>query len=266
MVTGQELTGAIVENGLKGSLIALHSSLRSFGHLQGGAETLIRAFIDQGCTLLVPTFTYLNEARVQRHILQNAAPHTSAAFANPGPGYSPDENDIVKSMGAVPAQLLQNPDRKRGSHPLNSFAALGPFASELIAEQSLLNVYGPYKRMYEQPPAFVLLIGVDLTSTTPIHFAEEKAGRRLFRRWGKQDGGTVECQVGSCSQGFNRLFPVIQPLERLIWVGKSDWRIYPFRSFIDQISAAIQQDAAITHCGDSSCTRCADAMLGGPVL
>ena len=49
---------AIESTGLANSVIALHSSLKSFGHLEGGAETVVRAFLDTGCTLVVPTFTY----------------------------------------------------------------------------------------------------------------------------------------------------------------------------------------------------------------
>jgi aminoglycoside N3'-acetyltransferase len=266
MITGSQLKEVIQEAGLSGSTIALHSSLSSFGSLQGGAQALIEAFLAQGCTLLVPTFTYLNEAQVERQIPQNGQPHSAAAFAIPGPGYDPQENDIVKSMGAVPARLLAAAGRKRGNHPLNSFAALGPLAEALIEEQAPLNVYGPYQRMYDHPPAFLVLVGVDLTSATPVHFAEERAGRRLFRRWGKQGGQTVECQVGSCSQGFNRLLPIVQPIERQVQAGQSLWRVYPLAEFIDRISAAMRAGPQITHCEDDECPRCADAVRGGPLL
>jgi aminoglycoside 3-N-acetyltransferase len=101
----------------------------------------------------------------------------------------------------------------RGNHPLNSFSAIGPLADELIRTQSLLNVYGPLQALYKHPATYMVLIGVDLTKATPIHFAEEKAGRRLFRRWAKLLDGTVhEVAVGSCSEGFNNLAPAVKEL------------------------------------------------------
>ena len=88
----------------------------------------------------------------------------------------------------------------------------------------------------------MLLIGVGLTRTTPIHFGEEQAGRRLFRRWAKQaDGTAIEVEVGSCSDGFDHFDPVVSGIEKTIRVGDSRWRMFPFKPFIDTIAAAIQR-------------------------
>ena len=53
----------------------------------------------------------------------------------------------------------------RGTHPLNSFAALGPLADKLISAQSSSDVYGPIRELaaYE---GLILLIGALPTAPT----------------------------------------------------------------------------------------------------
>ena len=152
------------------------------------------------------------------------------------------------------------------NHPLNSLCGLGPMAEGLIAEQKPLDVYGPYKKMYADDNAYIVLAGVDLTKSTPIHFAEEKSGRQLFRRWGLSDNQKIESEVGSCSNGFENLRPVVKDIETEIVVGCSTWRVYPFRTFINMTVQAMHNDPQITHCENRQCTRCNDAIKGGPIL
>jgi aminoglycoside N3'-acetyltransferase len=265
-VTFSSLKSIIEKAELHNSALAIHSSLNSFGYLEGGAQTLIAAFLDAGCTLFAPAFTYGNQAPVQREIPQNGSTPLLFLSREPEWGFDPQNNEISKSMGAIPASILATPGRARGAHPLNSFTAVGPLSEELISKQAPLDVYGPYKRLYRLPRSYVLLIGVDLRTATPIHYAEERAGRRLFRRWGKYMGRTVECQVGSCSAGFNHLLPFVQPVERVHKVGKSLWRLYPFLEFIDLIASAIQSKPMITRCQEPGCKNCVDAARGGPLL
>ena len=70
---------------------------------------------------------------------------------------------------------------------------------------------------------------------------------------------------GGCSEGFENLAPALAHLEQRVTVGKSLWRIYPFREFVDAAAAEIRRDPSITHCGDPDCVRCNDAVKGGPL-
>jgi len=56
VVTEQDIHHALRTLGLPGQVVCLHSSLRSFGHVAGGANAVVRVFLDEGCTILVPTF------------------------------------------------------------------------------------------------------------------------------------------------------------------------------------------------------------------
>ena len=263
----QDILEAIRRHDLAGSVICLHSSLKSFGLLEGGPETLIRAFVDSGCTLVVPTFTYECEVAPSagRVIPQNG--HSKDDRYDEAIPFRPESAMISADMGRIPARLLELEGHLRSSHPLNSFAAIGPLAEEILAAQDLLDVYGPYERVDTLAKAFVVLAGVGLRSTTPVHFAEERAGRRMFRRWAKApDGSIVEVEVGSCSDGFNRLDPLVEPIGVKTQVGPSPWRIYPFHTFVETLANAIRQDQTLTHCANPDCARCNDATRGGPIL
>jgi aminoglycoside 3-N-acetyltransferase len=265
-----EILEAIERSDLSGRVVCLHSSLGSFGPVEGGADAVIGAFLTAGCTLIVPTFTYACQAPPPAGWSVEQNGEIPGRFVNREPPEVFDRNGwqiTREEMGAIPAQALRRPEHLRGSHPTDSFTGLGPLAAGLIAEQSPLNVFGPLKRMYAGPPARLVLAGVGLTAATAIHFAEELSGRRLFRRWGRVAGGAdIEVMEGGCSEGFENLAPALAHLEQRVTVGKSLWRIYPFREFIDAAAAAIRRDPSITHCGDPDCARCNDAVKGGPLI
>jgi len=56
-LTRDDLRHALRELDLAGQAVFVHSSLRSFGYVSGGAEAVVRAFLDEDCTMLVPTFS-----------------------------------------------------------------------------------------------------------------------------------------------------------------------------------------------------------------
>jgi hypothetical protein len=123
------------------------------------------------------------------------------------------------------------------------------------------------KQSYDDPAAYIVLAGVGLTKATPIHLAEERSGRRLFRRWAKMaDGTELEVEEGGCSEGFENLAPYVKAVEKQTRVGESLWRIFPLRGFIDAIVPVLRENPSITHCENENCARCNDAVRGGPLL
>lgn len=180
--------------------------------------------------------------------------------------FTPGSNLVNKGMGVIPATLLQRPGRVRGNHPLNSFTALGPLAEELVREQAPLDVYAPLRAL-AQLNGDVLLMGVGLDKLVLLHLAEAIAGRNLFRRWYRDAGGTVrQAEVGSCSQGFGQFSRALAPLFQVDGVGESSWLIASAADVLVAAAAAIRRDPEVTHCGDSACLRCEDAVAGGPLL
>jgi len=266
-VTRDDIRRGIRDLGLGERTLIVHSSLRSFGRVGGGSGTVVEAFVDEGCTLLVPTFaaSIFGLAAPEGMRPERNGYDYGAAHESPGRGriFSTAGNEISPSMGAIPAAVLARPDRLRGDNPLCSFGAVGPRA-ELVREQRPLDVYAPL-RILTARDGLALLIGVGLERMTLIHLAEERAGRTLFRRWANAaDGLPTEVEVGSCSDGFGNLEPVLGALARETTVGKSRWRAFPARAVLDAAAEAIRGDPEITKCGSARCLRCRDAAAGGP--
>ena len=261
--------------GVSGRPLCVHASLRSFGWVAGDAPTIITGLLEAGCTLLVPTFSWDTFAVAP-------PPHQGLAQNGTSPGYyetlqqtpsgvariyAPDAPDLDRAdMGALPAAVLAMPGRVRGSHPLCSFAAVGPLANELVAVQQPLQVFAPLRALAEAGGS-VVLMGVGLTAMTLIHLAEQLAGRNPFRRWANgPDGQPMAVEVGGCSDGFGKFAPILAPVMQSTVVGQSRWRVYPAQEMLERTAQTIRNEPTMTHCGRADCNRCDDAVLGGPIL
>ena len=253
--------------GLAGQPVCIHSSLRSFGQR---VEGLLEAFLQSGCTVLAPTFSDMYEAPpVPEYMPENngAGDYSyfySKTYENVGV-YTPESNLFSQEdMGAFPAMVLAHPERVRGNNYLNSFAAVGPLAEQLVSGQTNQNVYAPLETLYEMD-GYVLLMGTGLDTATAIHYAEQKAGRMPFVRWARgENGTTVPVRAGGCSEGFENLAPMLKPFETQTQVANSLWRCYRIRDLVDTCVKAFLADPHITHCEDPDCARCNDAAKGGP--
>ena len=252
--------------------LMVHASLRSFAApIAGGADTLLDVLLTRGRTVMVPAFTEPQFGMTAPAALRPARNGIDYNTFPPGPPlpevatYAPGCGLINPGLGVFPAALISRADAVRGEHPLNSFAALGPLADDLIAAQSPTDVYGPVRELAART-GLILLIGVGLNRMTALHVAEQQSGRRLFLRWARGDGGrTATFEVGSCSEGFPRLEPALHPLARTALVGGSRWRVYPARQTLAAATIAITEDQGVTHCPDHDCRLCRDSIAGGPV-
>jgi aminoglycoside 3-N-acetyltransferase len=178
----------------------------------------------------------------------------------------PATTEIDLSMGAIPAAIVNWPERARGNHQLNSFAAVGPLARLLVQDQNATDVYAPLRALTEQDGA-IILMGVGLERMTFLHYAEQVAGRVPFRRWANgPDGKPLSVAVGSCSEGFDHFAPLLAPFNQQFLVGESIWQVFPARQTLDVAVQAIRYYPSITRCDDDECERCIDAIRGGPLL
>src|SRR5438552_702088 len=189
-VARDELRGAISRLGLAGEPIEIHVSLRSFPAIDGGPHTLVEAFLDLGCTLLVPTMA--NEAfavpappndRPARNAKDYAATDASAA-SSPWPGmldiYDQARTETDPGLGATPAYVAGRADRIRCRLSPGTFSAIGPRAAELIDAETSLDTFGPLRQLVALG-GWVLLMGVRLDRMTILHLAEVEAGRLSLR-------------------------------------------------------------------------------------
>lgn len=266
-VSADDIEGAVRALRLDGLPLCVHSSLRSFGRVDGGADAVVDGLLAAGCTLLVPTFTAHRVPapagrRYPRNAMDYDAPPSDEWITEP---FDPASTVVSATMGAIPRAVARRPGRHRSAHPGNSFCALGPLASELTAGQEPLRPYVPFERLIGRGGA-VLLVGVGLDRMTLIHLAEVRAGRELFRRWAAgPDGEPIECCSGGCSTGFGALGSFLEPAERRLQVGRSLWRAFDAADALRRATEAIRIDPEVTRC-HPSCERCRDAIAGGPIV
>lgn len=97
-----------------------------------------------------------------------------------------------------------------------------------------------------------------------LHAAQELAGRRPFRRWANgPDGQAVTVAVGGCSRGFGAFaeLPVSSDASAsaTVFGGRSP------QGCPCSLCSGIRGRPELTRCDREDCTRCADAIAGGPV-
>jgi len=263
-VTVDDIRAAVRDVGLADRAVCVHASLKSFGMVDGGAETVVQGMLDVGTTVVVPTSTF-RFCMAPKPAGIPALPFNSEddgsippAGTPPVASYDRAASFVDPAMGAIPAAVLRNPRRIRGIHPLSSFTALGPDAGDVIAAQTPTHVYAPLQEIVARQGA-VVCMGVGLDALTLIHLAELQGGLRLLHRWAwDRDATVVEAVHGGCSRGFERLADAVQPAETRITVGGSVWRIFDAAALLSLATERFADDPAAGLCAIPGCARCRD--------
>ncbi len=189
----------------RGDAVLLHSSLRSFGEVEQGADGVIDGFLDAvGAEGLVmaPTLTG-------------------------GPQFSPEnppQLDLRTApcwTGLIAETLRKRPGAIRSVHPTHSCAVLGGRAGELTHRHFLsptpCGAFSPYFRL-AQAGGYIAMAGCGLECCTTFHTVEELANAPYHLQMGVSfgacigpDGQQVDtpCRLHSY-HGPERDFPVME--------------------------------------------------------
>lgn len=267
-VSIDQVRQAVQALGLTQQPLCVHASLRSFGSVAGGPAAIVDGLLAEGCTVLVPTFSWMYAVPPPPDLRPAQNGWHYDRFAGPTSGigrvYVPSSQELDKDMGALAAAVLARPQHVRGQHPLCSFTAVGPQAHMLVSTQRPVQVYAPLERL-AQAGGSIVLMGVGLESMTLLHLAEQQSGRHLFWRWANDAAGQpMAVAAGGCSDGFRGLAPALASLNRETMVGMSRWQVLPARHALEVAAQEIRRHPTITHCGASACECCNDAVRGGP--
>ncbi len=237
-VSPQQLDEGLASLGLTGAQhVIVHSSLRSFGALDGGVETLLSRLEQHTATLVAPAFSY-------QTLLRGPDSPIHAQFHR--------DTRVSHDIGRLAQTMVERSDARRSFHPALSFVAIGEQAETVLDAQTLANPYAPIGALYDLD-GFALLAGVDHSSDTSIHYGEYLAGMPLLTRHLPLDGRVTSCSFPNCSADFERLAPYVHP--RTTQVGRSRLRLFRVRELVDATVDLLRQDAEALLCTFPSC-RC----------
>jgi len=252
---------------LRGKPLVVHSSLRSFGCVEGGAETVVSALQSVCCSVLMPGFQCAANTVLpppEQRPQQNGCDYAiHFNLSQPPEPFDVERFPIHPKMGRISHTFARSAGVHRSNHPWHSWLAWGENATDYVRDHPWESTNRPLECL-AAADGWVALLGVTLVSCTAIHLAEERAGRRPFIRWALDKEGRMRVvRVCGCGNGFDRLFPYCQTLCRETWIGPARVLAIPLAELIARLMSVIREDPNITRCSDT-CLRCRDAALGGP--
>lgn len=243
----KEIVDGLLEAGLNaGDVVLVHSAMRTFGPITGGADTVVDAFVEvigERGTLVVPTFTFAHEAEDDPII---------------DPANDPSE------MGIITETLRRRSGALRSTAYRHSFAALGRRARVItevdpaLPSFDLRSSFGVMLALGTQ----VVMLGMTYASSTSHHFAElvcdvpYRHTIDLQVKVRRPDGSVVDQPMvdyqpkpsgtgsyyGSRHPDFNRLGRMLEKQGKvgLVGIGNCAVRRFAMRDLVDlaQLEAA----------------------------
>lgn len=245
----EEIASGLRDTGLgPGDVVLVHSAMRTFGPIAGGADTVIDALLEvigERGTLVVPTFTFAHEAEDD--------PVIDAA-------HDPSE------MGIITETLRRRSEARRSTAYRHSFAALGRRAGVItevdpaLSSFDLRSSFGVMLGLGAQ----VVMLGMTYASSTSHHFAEfvcEVPYRHtidLMVKVKRPDGSIVEQAMkdyqpkpsgtgsyyGSRHPDFNRLGSMLEDQGKvgLVGIGNCAVRRFALRDLVDLAQVEAEKD------------------------
>lgn len=141
----------------KNGTLMVHSSYKSIGNVEGGAETVIDALTEymKDGLLVLPTHTW-----------KDVAGDGSKFYVESSPS----------CIGIIPELFRNREGVIRSYHPTHSVAAIGEGAEEFVRDSHLSDTpcsrRSPYGKLLDHK-AQIMLLGVNHSSNTFIHGVEE---------------------------------------------------------------------------------------------
>lgn len=268
LVAEQDIESGLRVLGLDSSAaVIVHSSLRSFGHVEGGALAVCRALVSTCGTVLMPAASWdltgvpaPPELQRPYNAVQLSASWQEFDEALTRATPFSDDHPIDGELGRIPETMRREVPHVRSGHPLLSYLAVGSHARELVSAQRLDWPLGPLEAL-EALDGDVLLLGVGHTSNTAIHLAEQRLGRSRFYRYAKAAAGVwMELpNVPGQSHRFDEIEPELQDVTREVSIGACRARCVPLGAVTAAATRLILANPGALLCEDRVC-RCHAAL------
>ncbi|NIK57008.1 AAC(3) family N-acetyltransferase [Kribbella shirazensis] len=268
-VTARDLVDGLRQLGLdRSSSVVVHSSLSSFGYVDGGAEAVCAALTEVCGTVLMPAGSWMLTGLPAPPGL--VRPDNAFWNAENWPEFEEKVSQatsfradlpIDSWLGTIPETFRQTCAPLRTEHPLFSYQAAGPAAERILAAQRPDWPLGPLEAL-EALDGDVLLLGVTHTSNTTIHLAEQHLGRSRFYRYAKAANGlwTEFPNIPGESHHFDSLEPVLRPITKEVRIGQARVRRIPKQAVLSATRDLVEADPAALLCTDDPTCRCAAAL------
>ncbi len=259
-ITKEGIKKDLKKLGIKpGDKLIIHSSLRSIGHVIGGADTVIDAVLEtigkQGL-LMMPVFSYSYEK---------------------GKGSVPYNKKISPSKtGYITEVFRKREDVVRSDHPTHSVAVSGKdaeyYAAGHEATKGAFDDDTPLHKLALNKGR-ILLIGVGHEANSSIHVAEFLAGLPFLdmpnrTSYGsgflvQRDDGNIEkipfpSKMCGCSHGFGKVDDIrgIEKIQKTGYIGEAYSRLIEALPLISLLMGILKDKPDFLLCADEGCEGC----------
>ena len=262
-LTKESLKAALLELGVKrDDLILLHSALSGCGHMKGGENAIIDAFLESADTLLAPSFT---------------RPYIAfEGSINKGRSFRPyDKYDFSQIWtGAIPKAMLER-GALRSEHATHSWCGIGGMAEAALASQKLLDspagATSPldYAR---KNGGKIVMYGAPGGSLTFIHYLEDLANSiflenavvKVKGESGKITTHIIPKHLPGCRDfyGYGYDHKIMRRMRELglgfksVEFGIGKIYLFDMAELYEYGMQAISEDPYITLCDDPECSFC----------
>ncbi len=242
IVTKEEIITKLKDLGLKnGDTILVHSSLKRFGYVEGGTDTVIDALLATVLpdgNVIVPTLT-------------------GSEKLNKGNPPVFDPRNTPCWTGIIPETFRKREESVRSLHPTHSVAVIGKDAKYLTEChhycQTPCGVNSPYDKLVKMD-GYVLLLGVDLESTTLFHYVEElvESDYHLQKEWvdariilpKREMAVTIKIHSYKAPRKFMKMHPYLVENNAIKFtkIGNSDIRLIDAKRFTELMIKKLKEE------------------------
>lgn len=253
MITKDDLVKSAIAAGVeKGDVLNLKVSLRAIGKIEGGANTLIEAFIDA----VGPEGTIVSDSFI------------ATQFKSSKDIKLTDQN-TPSYAGALTNSMVKHPKSFRSTHPIQKFVAIGKRAEELMGNhgkddfaygvlQQMLSLNG--KNVKIGPEEKVPGVGTTHIVLCEMGYKQDKLSKGVYYQ---NESGETKFHdvnwVGGCGYGFNNLMPLFRKEGALVGeakMGNTQIKITSMPKTYEIEKRVLKQEPDSILCNNPSCLDC----------
>jgi aminoglycoside 3-N-acetyltransferase len=217
-------------------------------------DAVLRAMLSSFKSVMMPAFTYKTMVTPEVGPPNNGIKYGSEKDLNKMAQSFSLNMRVDPMIGIIPETLQVRPFATRTNHPIISFTGIR--ADEFLIKQTLADPLAPIGALADAD-GWVVLVNVDHTVNTSIHYAEKLAGRKQFIRWAIHGDRIVECPgFPGDSSGFDAIAEHLQADTRRLDVGHGFIQAVPLKRVFDVVQELIKKDPLALLCQRTDCERC----------